>query len=233
MDDVRARDAQADLEGPGTTEYDAFLSYSSGASGPIAAALQRWLERFATPWYKRRSLRIFRDATSLSAGDLGGNLIRAMGRSRWFILLASPQAAASPWVNKEVAWWRANRSPERAIVVLTAGRLAWDDDTGDWDHELTDAVPPAARGMFPAEPLWIDLTRASSSGGVDGTDPELQGIVGRIAAPLRGVDKDALVGEHITLLRRARRQRTGGMIALALLLRHLARGHGYRHPQCD
>lgn len=35
----------------------------------LATALQTWLVRFATPWYRPRSLRIFRDCTSLSASE--------------------------------------------------------------------------------------------------------------------------------------------------------------------
>lgn len=79
-------------------DYDAFISYSSALHGALASSLQHWLERFATPWYRPRSLRILRDYTSLSASyDLWGALEEALSRSSWLILLASPAAARSKW----------------------------------------------------------------------------------------------------------------------------------------
>ncbi|MCC7373587.1 MAG: hypothetical protein IT581_02955, partial [Verrucomicrobiales bacterium] len=45
--------------------YRAFLSYSTAADGGLAPALQRGLQRFAKPWFRRRALRVFRDATGL------------------------------------------------------------------------------------------------------------------------------------------------------------------------
>lgn len=102
--------------------YDAFISYSSALHGALATSLQHWLERFATPWYRPRSLRISRDYTSLSAShDLRGALETALSRSSWLILLASPEAALSKWVERELAWWRANRPASRVCIVLTSG----------------------------------------------------------------------------------------------------------------
>ena len=45
--------------------YDAFMSYSQKADGAFAQALQGALEKIATPWYRRRSIRVFRDETTL------------------------------------------------------------------------------------------------------------------------------------------------------------------------
>src|SRR4249919_2247028 len=90
----RARDALA--------AYDAFISYSHAKDKAIAAALQSVVQRLGKPWYRRRALRVFRDDTSLSATPhLWPSIELALGQSRFFILLASPQAAVSKWVNKE------------------------------------------------------------------------------------------------------------------------------------
>ncbi|WP_328860398.1 TIR domain-containing protein [Streptomyces sp. NBC_00306] len=187
-------------------------------SGELAATLQRWLERFATPWYRPRRLRMFRDYTNLSANDnLPQSLRRALSDSRWLVLLASPRAAHSRWVNDEVAWWRENRRSERVCVALTSGELAWDDEARDWNWEVTDALPPAARGMFAEQPLWVDLRQVTSAK-LDRSNVDLRNKVAQIAAPLHGVDKDTIVGEHIVLERRARLQRRGGVTGLALLL---------------
>jgi hypothetical protein len=79
--------------------YDAFISYSHAKDKPIAATLQSVAQTLGKAWYRRRSLRIFRDDTSLSATPaLWPSIERALGQSRYFILLASPEAAASKWV---------------------------------------------------------------------------------------------------------------------------------------
>ncbi len=198
--------------------YDAFISYSQAVSGKLATALQEWLERFATPWYRPRSLRIFRDYTNLSASeDLWQTIEQALSSSRHFILLASPEAAQSKWVNSEVRWWRDNKPADKVLVVLTAGELHWDDEHNDWDWERTTSLPSAARGMFSHEPLWVDLSSVQTTTALDRSNPVLLNSVAQIAAPLRGVDKDFLVGEHINYYRRARRQRRGGIVALAVL----------------
>jgi WD40 repeat protein len=203
----------------GTYPYDAFISYAHAETGELAASLQRWLERFATPWYKPRSLRVFRDYTSLTASsDLTGSITVALAESAHFVLLASPESAASTWVGREVEWWRRHRRNEDVLIVLTGGELRWDDASGDWDLTRSTALPPAARGMFTGEPLWVDLTGVEASARPDRSDPDLLHKVARLAAPLRGVDKDTLVGEHLTLHRRAVRQRRGGMAALCVLL---------------
>src|ERR1700738_4561549 len=79
--------------------YDAYISYSHAKDKPIAAALQSVVQKLGKPWYRRRALRVFRDDTSLSATPhLWPAIEQALAQARFFILLASPQAAASKWV---------------------------------------------------------------------------------------------------------------------------------------
>ena len=53
---------------PGTgPAYDGFMSYSHAADDLLAPRLQAGLLRFAKPWWLRRSLRFFRDVSSLTA----------------------------------------------------------------------------------------------------------------------------------------------------------------------
>src|SRR5262245_24549718 len=91
--------------------YDAFISYSHAEDKPIAAALQSVIQTLGKPWYRRRALRIFRDDASLSATPhLWPSIEQALAQSRFLILLASPEAASSQWVAKEVSWWLDNKS---------------------------------------------------------------------------------------------------------------------------
>jgi hypothetical protein len=92
--------------GVATPVYDAFISYSHAKDKPIATVLQSVVQKLGKPWYRRRALRLFRDDTGLTATPhLWPSIERALERSRFLILLASPEAPASPWVEKELAWW--------------------------------------------------------------------------------------------------------------------------------
>jgi hypothetical protein len=64
------------------------------------------IQKLGKPWHRRRALRLFRDDTSLSATPhLWPTIGQALTQSGHFLLLASPEAAGSKWVNKEVSYW--------------------------------------------------------------------------------------------------------------------------------
>jgi WD40 repeat protein len=202
----------------GSSGYDGFISYSHALDGTLAPALQRGLERFAKPWYRPRALRIFRDTASLSANpSLWASIERALASSKWLVLMASPEAARSIWVDREVAWWLRNRSADRVLIVLTDGELAW-DAAGRLDTEKTTALPPALRDGLVEEPRWVDLRWLRDSEQVAQANPRLRESVADIAAALREVPKDALVGEHIRQHRLTMRLARGAVAGLVLLL---------------
>ena len=179
-------------------QYDAFISYSHAADGRLAPAIQSGLQRFAKPWYRRRALRIFRDQTSLAATpELWPTIVRALESSRYFLLLASPEAAASRWVQREVGWWLEHRTPQTLLIVLTGGEVDWDDAAGDFDWSRTDAVPDGLRGAFAAGPLWVDLRWARAESQLSLKHARFQGAIADLAAPLRGQPKEELQGEEV------------------------------------
>ena len=122
--------------------YAAFISYSRAVDGKLAPALQSGLHGFARPWFRLRALRVFRDDASLSANPgLWSSIEQALHSSEFFILLASPKAAHSPWVEHEVAYWLEHKSLETFLIVLTDGKLVWDNEVGDFDWGRTTALP--------------------------------------------------------------------------------------------
>src|SRR5829696_1082825 len=138
--------------------YNAFMSYSHAADGKLAPALQSALHRFAKPWNRLRALRIFRDKTNLSVNPtLWTSIQAALDESEHFILLASPEAAASPWVAREIEHWLQHHPPERILIVLTGGTLVWDSASGSLDAQRTDALPPPLLPAIPQQPLYLDL----------------------------------------------------------------------------
>src|SRR5688500_5199642 len=87
-----------------SVRFVGFMSYSHTADDLLALRLQHALQIFAKPWWQRRALHVFRDQASLSANPhLWSSITEALDSSKWFIVLASPGAAASPWVEREVS----------------------------------------------------------------------------------------------------------------------------------
>ena len=187
-------------------KYKAFISYSHDSDERLAASLQSSLSRFAKPWYRLRTMRVFRDKTSLSANPaLWHSIEQALSESEYFLLLAAPSSAKSSWVQQEVQWWLHNRSAEKLLIVLTDGAVFWDDRTGDFDWEKTTAIPSCLKGAFSAEPLYADFRASKAGGNYLDADPLYRGALLDVAAPLIGRPKDDLDSEDIRLHRKAQR----------------------------
>jgi WD40 repeat protein len=200
----------------GTERYRAFISYSHAADGQLAPALQRGLHRLAKPWYRSPPWQTFRDQTSLAVTPaLWSSIEQALASSGFFILMASPRAAASPWVQREVSWWLAHRPPDRLLLALTDGSLHWDPEARDFDPATSDALPPNLLGVFEQEPLWVDLRWARSGQQASLRHPAFRNAVAELAAPLHGVEKERLVGEDMRQQRRFVRWRNSAIGALA------------------
>jgi WD40 repeat protein len=181
-----------------------FISYSHAADGKLAPALERGLQQLAKPWYRRRALRVFRDATGLSVNPtLWKSIQSGLDGSRFFVLLASPQAAASPWVERELQHWKQAKRMADILPVLTEGEWAWDPVAGDLDWARSSAAPPALRGVFTEEPRHLDLRWARAEAHLDLRDGRFRDAIAELAAPVRGCSKDDLVGDDIRQHRRA------------------------------
>ena len=180
--------------------YDAFICYSHAKDRPIAAALQSVIQTLGRPWYRRRALRVFRDDTSLSATPgLWPSIERALGQSRFMILLASPEAAASSWVNREVLYWLDHKSADTLLIGVTAGDIAWDGAVGDFDWREGIPLPPLL--VFKTEPKWVDL-RAYRAG-ANASGAKFLDRAADFAAAIRGVAKDDLLSQEVREQRRA------------------------------
>src|SRR5579872_6771768 len=119
--------------------YNAFISYCHAADSTVASGLQSGLHSFAKPWYKLRALHVFRDQTNLAVNpDLWSSIRDALDQSLFFILFASPEAAASPWVAKEAEYWIDRNGPSHILIVLTGGTLKWDHSVGSFTSVQTD-----------------------------------------------------------------------------------------------
>ena len=199
-------------------QFSAFISYSRAADGRLAPALQAGLQGFAKPWYRLRAIRVFRDDASLSANPaLWPSITHALDSSAFFLLLGSPGAAGSAWVEKEVRHWLSRRGTDGLLLVLTEGQVAWDEAASDFDWGQTDSLPRALAGAFEHEPRFVDLRWARSADDVSLRNLRFRDCVADLAAPLHGRAKDELIGEDVRQHRRALRLARGAAAALLSL----------------
>lgn len=153
--------------------YRAFISYSH-RDAVFAGRLHRRLERYVLPRRlggARRLAPIFKDREELpAAADLSAQVRAALAVSDCLIVVCSPDAAASPWVGREIETFRALHPGRPILAALARG-------------EPTQAFPPAlsAGGI---EPLAADF-RTSGDG-------ERLGRL-KLAAGIAGVGVDQLV----------------------------------------
>ena len=198
--------------------YDAFISCSQAADEPIATALQSALQRFAKPWWKLREFNVFRDEAGLAASsDLTGPIRTTLDDARFFIVLASPVAASSPWLGRELSLWRLSKPSDHIIIALTEGTLAWSESTKDFDWRRTDALPRSLAGAFSVEPLCVDLAWIRDKDQLSPEDPRLQESVAKIAARLHGKSLDEIARDAVRERRIARWLSSGATLVITAI----------------
>lgn len=162
---------------------------------------------------------VFRDQSDLAPGShLWGSIQRNLDSTRFLIVLACPESAASHWVNKEIEHWCTTKGTEQLIVVLTGGELRWDAARGDFD-DASDALPPALRGRFTEEPLYVDMRWGRDTPDLSLRLSTFRGAVATIAAPIRGTTPAQLEGDDIRQHRRTRllaRSAVAGLVVLGV-----------------
>ncbi|WP_395334983.1 toll/interleukin-1 receptor domain-containing protein [Novosphingobium sp. BL-8H] len=166
--------------------YRAFLSYSH-ANERFAGKLHRWLEAYRIPnrlvgkasprgTVPKRLTPIFRDRAELAAASSLDHEVRtALSQSEALLVLCSPAARASRWVDAEVALFRSLYPDRPVIAALVEGEPA--------DSFPQALLQPDANGVV-HEPIAADF-RASADG------PKLARL--KIVAGLTGVALDQII----------------------------------------
>ena len=177
--------------------YRAFISYSHDDKAR-AAWLHHALETYHLPSRlvgkrtrlgpaPRRLTPIFRDRDELAAsGDLGRELTASLETSMFLIVICSPAAAASRWVNEEVLAFKRLHGEDRALALIVAGEPFASNTPGE---EMRECFPRALRFQLgrdgalsgaAAEPIAADLRP-----GCDGRRlAKLKLVAGLTALPL-------------------------------------------------
>jgi WD40 repeat protein len=215
---MRADTAEASELGELDTSYsyDAFLSYAH-EDRPVAYGVQRSLHHIGRRLGQLRALRVFRDSTDLTASpDLWSKVTEAMDRSRYFIAVLSPYAAASHWVNKEVTYWLEHRGADQLMLVTASGQLLWDAEASRFDPDRSDAALPVLTqpGALKSEPFYVDV---SGDAPWHPSATLFREKVTDLAAPIHGKPKSELAGEDLREQRRFRRLRRAAVFGLIVL----------------
>ncbi|MBQ0984104.1 TIR domain-containing protein [Streptomyces sp. F63] len=203
----------------GAKQRDAFISYSQSKHAPLARKLQRGLERLAVSRFRPMRMSVFRDVTSLPANhDLWQSIQRELARSRYLILLASPEAAASPWVAREIDYWLRERDTEHLLIAVASGEIEWDERAGDFDWRRTTCLPRNLAGHFTSAPLWVDLREIGERAHHSLRYPPFRAAVATLASPLHGRPKEELEHDDFRQLRFVKRLSWSGVALLVTLL---------------
>jgi WD40 repeat protein len=198
--------------------YKAFISYSHSADNRLAPALRTALHGFAKPWYRLRTVRVFRDETGLAITPaLWPSIEAALLDSEYFLLLASPEAAASEWVQREVACWLDRRPADQLLIALTRGEIHWNNAAHDFDWNGTDALPRRLSQAFDQVPKYIDLRWARTATDLSLRNPDFLTAVASVTSTLQGRPLDELIGEDVRQHRRTRRVAAAAIVGLATL----------------
>src|SRR5262245_22622242 len=151
--------------GAGSQFHDwAFISYSQH-DAIHAQRLHKELETFRVPrglvgrrtgdrTIPRRLIPIFRDRDELpSAGDLTGKIREALEASNALIVICSPYAAASPWVNEEIRTFKMLGRADRIFPFIVDGEPYASDRPA---LGLPECFPPTLRFAVAADGTLTD-----------------------------------------------------------------------------
>jgi len=195
--------------------YKAFISYSH-ANETIAARLHKRLEHYNLPSTLDLGFKnlnpIFRDKSELTSGaSLGDAIKTALTSSEILIVLCSPEAAQSKWVNQEILFFKNLGRTDKIFTAIIGGE-PFATSKGLPDQEcMPEAVrfelgPDGKLSDIPAEPLAADLR--------DHRDGERIGTLKLISA-MAGVGLDDIIRRD---LQRRRKQAMSAIAGTALVM---------------
>ena len=134
--------------------FGAFISYKR-VDEPFALLLERALERFTPPRdlnLPQRRLSIFRDKEDLTGTEYHQSIRKYLDASAKLIVICSPHARSSAYVNDEIQTFAATRSPGNIIPILLSGLP--NNEAGP-EQEAQKAFPEALCALA-AIPLAAD-----------------------------------------------------------------------------
>ncbi|MEA5405583.1 TIR domain-containing protein [Arcicella sp. DC2W] len=200
-------------------KYNAFISYSHKEDISLGKSIQKSIQQLGKPWNKIRGLKVFRDQTNLSASpQLWNNIKNALKESDYFILLASPEAADSKWVKRELTFWLENKGVTNLIIILTKGNITWDNNQNDFDWTATTSLPKMKYKAFTDEPLYIDFKETKNEANQSLRNPFFKEKIAVIVATIKKMEVADVISEEVTQYKKVIILRNSAITVLCLLL---------------
>ena len=205
-------------------QYDAFISYSTGADYARARKVEAFLESFhkalAPAGVPIKQLQICRDGSdfrlprnrqnTLAENDPIWQIIAGeLSKARYLIVLCSPESTRSPWVAQEIAWMMDQRGSDYILPIVTRASDPSARPEESFPVQLT------AAGLHKAR-LWYDL-RSWGDTPVAGKVRDAEDELVRLASDLLGWDA-AKNGQlaPLWLREQLKKRRRQAVIAIAI-----------------
>lgn len=144
---------------PADYRYWAFVSYSHADE-----SWARWLHKAIETWrvprrlvgrphpdgeIPRRLIPVFRDRDELSSSaELGAVINKALRESRYLIVICSPRAAGSRWVNEEIRYFKSLGREARVLALIVDGEPG---------SAQAECFPPALKWRVDADGSLLDI----------------------------------------------------------------------------
>ena len=183
-----------------TYKYRAFITYAH-KDEDRARWLRKRLESFRVPKHlvgtdgdfgevPTRLYPIFRDRDELAgAAQLGPLIEQALTDSSHLIVLCSPHAVRSRWVNEEIRMFKSMGKSDRVLCLVLSGDPMVEDMQGDGGNEC---IPLAARREVDGDGLITDQKHEPAAADLrESGDGEKDGLL-KIIAGLLGLGLDDL-----------------------------------------
>lgn len=197
--------------------YKAFISYS-WADAKWGKWLHHAIETYRTPAalvgkqaahgeVPARLHPLFKDREEEAAGtSIGAAVEKALTDSEFLIVICSPRSAQSQWVNREIAWFKKHRNPNKVLALIVDGEPGGGEQEC-FPRALTHEVAPD----LTITDTLVDTPLAADAR--DSGDGKRRAKL-KIAAAMLGVRLDELVNRD----ERRRTLRTRIVVAASLLL---------------
>ena len=181
-------------------KYRAFITYAH-KDEDRAKWLRRKLESFRVPKHligtdgdfgevPARLYPIFRDRDELAgAAQLGPLIEQALSDSSHLVVLCSPQAVRSRWVNEEIRMFKAMGKADRVLCLVLSGDPMVEDLNGDSTNEC---FPLAARREVDGDGLITDQKHEPAAADLRESGDGEKNAVLKIIAGLLGLGLDDL-----------------------------------------
>jgi tetratricopeptide (TPR) repeat protein len=210
------------FEDPHKPQYSAFISYSH-ADSKIAEWLQHSIERFTIPKslvgretnrgrVPKKLARCFRDRDELAtSADLSSEIQAALAVSRNLIVVCSPAAAISPWVEREIIEFKKLHGAERVFALIAGG-----EPFATADMSNKECFPRALRFQLGSDGFLSDIAAEPIAADIRPGKETRRAALLKMIAGILGVGLDELARREAQRRQKVISWILGGTTATAL-----------------